>query len=120
MTCQPILRLDTSTGLFNPVSIRIPVFRDDNSLLDNANKFTPKLLVSYYVPLSVGGLSFQILTVPQSDGSFITRAVTESFSANGQGKTEKEALEDIKEALALLIEEADNPSGDVDWPTNFQ
>lgn len=122
MLCRPSVIFDTSNAIFNPVSIIIPVFRPERNYLDNADRNTvaSKLLISYIVPVNVGGLSFQVLTIPQVDGSFVTRAITENFNANGQGNTEEEALADIKDALELLLEEVDNPSGDVSWPKDCQ
>lgn len=69
-------------------------------------------------PLEVGGQIFPILVIPQIDGKMVTRISTSRFNATGQGDTEEEALNDIKSAIELLLEEEANPSGDVQWPEN--
>lgn len=66
--------------------------------------------------LEVKGELFPVLIIPQADESFVVRAATNTFRASGQGKTEKEAIQDIKAAIELLLEEEANPSGDVEWP----
>jgi len=72
------------------------------------------------LPLEVKGQIFSVLAISQMDGSIVTRTSTSRFNATGQGKTEEEALQDIKSAIELLMEEEANPSGDVPWPENFQ
>ena len=81
---------------------------------------TVEVLTPLYITIDIGKQSFVVLTSPQPDGTFVARTQTDSFNANGQGTTVEEALQDIKEAIKLLIEEDENPSGDVPWPKNFQ
>lgn len=70
--------------------------------------------------LEVGDKEFCILIIPQLSGQFVTRASTEKLNANGQGRTEEEALENIKEVIELLLEEEQNLGGEVAWPEDFQ
>lgn len=71
-------------------------------------------------PLEVRGAIFSILIIPQIDRKVVTRISTSKFNATGQGDTEEEALNDIKSAIELLLEEEVNPSGDVQWPENYR
>lgn len=56
---------------------------------------------------------------PEPEGGFITYS-SEYTGAIGQGETEEEAIRDIQEAIAVLMEEEKNPSGDQPWPENFR
>jgi len=79
-----------------------------------------KLQLPYLIPwtrfLTIDRKDFCILIVPQLSGKFVARTSTTKFNATGQGNTEDEALQDIKDAIESLIEEEANPSGDVTWP----
>lgn len=79
----------------------------------------PPLLPSIQ-PLEVRGQIFSVLMIPQANGKIVTRTSTSRFDATGQGDSEGEALNDIKSAIELLLEEEANPSGDVPWPENFR
>jgi predicted RNase H-like HicB family nuclease len=120
--CQLYLCRDSSNAVFNPAKASVlPVLPEGLLYNTDADVLpSPKILLPFYVPVDVRDQTFEVLTIPQADGSFVTRTVTEHFSANGQGKTGKEALQNIKEAIELLIEESENPSGDVPWPKDCQ
>ena len=63
---------------------------------------------------------FEVHIFPQLEGNYVSRMVTNRFNATGQGKTEEEAIADIKDAIETLIEEEANPSGDVQWPEDYR
>lgn len=120
-TCISRLSKDTSNSMFNPLGIVIPIFRKNNLFnFDNAItiRVNPKPLIPYLAQLQVKSLSLNALIIPQSDGSFVARAETNNFCANGQGETEEEVLKDIKDAVEILLEESEHPSGDVPWPND--
>ena len=121
--CQPELSEDSSNATFNATkTVVLPdlalrrLFDSDDSDIAPSSR----ILAPFNVFLDVRKLTFEVLTIPQLDGSFVTRAVTERFCANGQGETLEEALQDIKEAIDLLLEENENPSGDAPWPKDYQ
>ena len=70
--------------------------------------------------LQIQGQFFPIDVVLQEEGGYMARYSNEKFAANGQGETEEEALEDIRSAIELLLEEETNPSRDLPWPKEFQ
>lgn len=70
--------------------------------------------------LEVKGALFSVLMVPQIDGGVVVRTSTNSFNASGQGRNKEEALQNIKSAIELLLEEEASPSGDVAWPEDFR
>lgn len=70
--------------------------------------------------LKVRNKLFSIFLIQSLDGGCIARTSTSTFSASGQGDTEEEALQDIRSAIELLMEEESNPSGDVSWPENYR
>ena len=120
--CLSPLGTDTSNIIFNPktISVFLKPFQKFLNEAD-ANKSNVKKIINlYYVPLDIRTLTFEVLTIPQEDNSFVTRVVTDQFCANGQGNTEEEALQDISEAINLLLEEEQNPSGEVPWPIDYQ
>lgn len=67
-------------------------------------------------PLDINDQVFSILILPQATGNIVARASTSRFSATGQGRTEEEAMKDIRSAIEVLLEEETNPSGDTEWP----
>jgi predicted RNase H-like HicB family nuclease len=78
----------------------------------------------YFLPwrrsLEVNNRMFIILIIPQANGKFVARTSTSKFNATGQGRSEGEALQNIKSAIELLMEEDLNPSGDVPWPEDYR
>ena len=70
--------------------------------------------------LEVRGLLFPIAFISHADEGFIVRVSTQTFSATGQGETHYEALQDIKSAIELLLEEEENPSRETEWPEDYQ
>ena len=70
--------------------------------------------------LQIQGQFFPIDVVLQEEGGYMARYSNEKFAANGQGETEEEALEDIRSAIELLLEEETNSSRDLLWPKEFQ
>jgi predicted RNase H-like HicB family nuclease len=95
----------------------IEVFTSADSDIE---KPTPPILVTSVKPLEVKGRIFETLVLPQLDKSFVIKVNTESFHATGQGDSEEKAMNDIKEAIELLLEEEENPSGDIPWPEDYQ
>jgi len=119
VSCISELSMGTSNATFNPSEVIIPNFHADIFDFDNSIKIMPKTLTPYLRQVEVRGVLLGTLVIPQSDGSFVARSETDSFCANGQGETEEEALRDIKEAIAILLEETENPSGEVPWPNDY-
>jgi len=66
--------------------------------------------------LEVQGQFFSVRVIPQDEGGFVARVTTPEFSATGQGETEEEALQDIKSAIELLMEEDSEDEGTGRWP----
>jgi len=118
--CQP--ELSNSTIGFES-RFRITTILEMERLFTNADSDVKRPL-PYLFPwtklLKINDRVFCILIIPQHTGRFVARTSTSNFNATGQGDTEEEALRDIKEAIELLIEEANNPSGDAQWPEDFQ
>jgi len=114
------LDMDDSSGRYQHPSPIIQVSRIERVFVEadaNANIKIPISFPSLQLrTIVVDRKFFAVLLIPQTEGGFVTRIITSKFNATGQGKTEEEALEDIKAAIGLLKEEESNPSGDVPWP----
>lgn len=101
--------------------IRVPEMGRLFGETDSANIPQPfPYLVPWTRQLRINNAEYCILILPQSSGRFVTRTSTKRFNATGQGQTEEEALKDIEEAIKLLIEEENSPSGDTSWPEDFR
>lgn len=75
--------------------------------------------LTWIKPLEISGREFSVLIIPQATGQYVARASTSGFNATGQGRTEEEAVQDIRSAIETLLEEEAHPSGDVEWPEDF-
>jgi predicted RNase H-like HicB family nuclease len=119
----PIPELADSTSLFQP-KIHELIIPEMGRLFSSADSNFPKVPVPYLFPwirpLTINCREFCILIVPQPSGRFVARTSTRKFNATGQGKTEADALQDIKDAIELLMEEEASPSGDATWPEDCQ
>lgn len=71
-------------------------------------------------PLEVRGKFFSVHIIPQPSGRFVARVSTNRFNATGQGETIEDALQDIKSAIELLMDEESHPSGEVPWPEDYR
>ena len=69
--------------------------------------------------LEVRGQIFPV-RVAFGDNLYVARFASKRFNATGQGKTEEEALEDIRAAIELLLEEEEHPTNEDTWPRDFQ
>jgi len=119
---QPILDQVDSNETFQ-VNIILQTWSMEEIFMDadsDIEKLAPSILVASIKPFEVKGEVFHTLLLPQLDGSFVAKVNTESFYATGQGKNEEKALEDIKVAIEMLLEEEENPSGDAPWPEDYQ
>ena len=117
------LLLDDSSDLFVTEIEQIPIPKLPSPIpqleSEEIKSAFPYFLV-WRRPLEVSDQVFSILIIPQVTGNFVARTSTSTFNAIGQGRTEEEALQDIKSAIEALMEEDANPSGDVEWPENCQ
>jgi len=106
---QPIIR----ELVISPMGIAFPTS-------DSDNKISPPYLFPSPRSLTIRNEIFCILIIPQLTGRVVARTSTGKFNATGQGDNEEAALQDISEALELLLEEEANPSGDINWPQDYQ
>jgi predicted RNase H-like HicB family nuclease len=117
------LESDNSSDLFQTQAKQIPIPQvsplEQQPSLEEIRSSYPYFL-NWRRPLEINDRVFSVLIIPQVSGNFVARTSTSRFSATGQGRNEEEAMEDIRSAIEILMEEEASPSGDAEWPEDYQ
>lgn len=114
------IQADNSSDLFKIQQVPITQVLVQPSADFEEIKISFPYFLTWVRPLEVNDRLFTILVIPQTTGNFVARTSTAKFNAIGQGKTEEEAMLDIKSAIETLMEEEANPSEDVEWPEDYR
>jgi predicted RNase H-like HicB family nuclease len=114
------IQADNSSDLFKIQQIPLAKVLVPQSADFEEIKISFPYFLTWERPLEVDERLFTILVIPQTTGNFVVRASTAKFNATGQGKTEEEAMLDIKSAIETLMEEEANPSEGAEWPQDYR